>query len=55
MKVVIPTKRSKLIKKLKAEVYLLKSSFKELSEESIEKSLTSIQAIVRELEQKECK
>ena len=55
MKVVIPNKKRKTLKKLKSEVYLLKKAFRELSDDSIEKTLENIQKIIRELEQEQCK
>lgn len=50
MKVVIPNKKRKALKKLKSEVYLLKKAFAEMSASNIEDALSKIQKLIRELE-----
>jgi hypothetical protein len=51
MKVVIPNKKRKTLERLKTEIYLLKKSFTQLSEKSIEAAFDKIQELMNKLDQ----
>ena len=51
MKVVIPNKKKKTLERLKTEIYLLKKTFSQLNEKSIEAAFKKIQELMNKLDQ----